>query len=234
MAANITARLYELQDKDYAEFHSRLIPTVARDTIIGIRVPILRNFAKEIKGSETASSFFSQLPHKFYDENMLHAILLSEINRKDDYDRCIELVDTFLPYVDNWAVCDILSPKVFKKNRHLLIDKIYEWSASDKPYTCRFGMEMLMTHYLDEDYKQEYLEIPANVHSEEYYVNMMVAWFYATALAKQWNDSITYLENNRLDSWTHNKTIQKACESYRITAEQKEYLRTLKRNPKIK
>lgn len=234
MAANITARLYELQDKDYADFHSRLIPTVARDTIIGIRVPVLRNFAKEIKGSETASSFLSQLPHQFYDENMLHAILLSEISRKDDYDRCIELVDAFLPYVDNWAVCDILSPKVFRKNRHLLTDKIYEWSASDKPYTCRFGMEMLMTHYLDEDYSEEYLEIPASVHSEEYYVNMMIAWFYATALAKHWNDSITYLENNRLDSWTHNKTIQKACESYRITAEQKEYLRTLKRNPKIK
>lgn len=242
MAANITARLYELQDKDYADFHSRLIPTVARDTIIGIRVPVLRNFAKEIKGSETASCFLSQLPHQFYDENMLHAILLSEISRKDDYDRCIELVDAFLPYVDNWAVCDILSPKVFRKNRHLLIgkdgktltDKIYEWSASDKPYTCRFGMEMLMTHYLDEDYSEKYLEIPASVHSEEYYVNMMIAWFYATALAKQWNDSITYLENNRLDSWTHNKTIQKACESYRITAEQKEYLRTLKRNPKIK
>ncbi len=234
MAANITAHLYELQDKDYAEFHSRLIPTVARDTIIGIRVPVLRNFAKEIKGSETASCFLSQLPHQFYDENMLHAILLSEISRKDDYYRCIELVDAFLPYVDNWAVCDILSPKVFRKNRHLLIDKIYEWSASDKPYTCRFGMEMLMTHYLDEDYSEEYLEIPASVHSEEYYVNMMIAWFYATALAKQWNDSITYLENNRLDSWTHNKTIQKACESYRITAEQKEYLRTLKRNPKIK
>lgn len=234
MTSNITARLYELQDKDYAEFHSRLIPTVARDTIIGIRVPVLRNFAKGIKGSETASSFLSQLPHQFYDENMLHAILLSEISRKDDYDRCIELVDAFLPYVDNWAVCDILSPKIFKKNRHLLTDKIYEWSASDKPYTCRFGMEMLMTHYLDEDYSDEYLEIPASVHSEEYYVNMMIAWFYATALAKQWNDSITYLENNRLDSWTHNKTIQKACESYRITAEQKEYLRTLKRNPKIK
>lgn len=242
MAANITARLYELQDKQYAEFQSKLIPTVARDTIIGIRVPILRNFSKEIKGSETASSFLSQLPHQFYDENMLHAILVSEINRKDDYDRCIELVDTFLPYVDNWAVCDILSPKVFKKNRHLLIgkdgktliDKIYEWSASDKPYTCRFGMEMLMTHYLDEDYREKYLEIPASVHSEEYYVNMMVAWFYATALAKQWNDSITYLENNRLDIWTHNKTIQKACESYRITAEQKKYLRTLKRTPKIK
>ncbi len=242
MAANITARLYELQDKDYAEFQRRLIPTAARDTIIGIRVPVLRNFAKEIKGSETASCFLSQLPHQFYDENMLHAILLSEISRKDDYDRCIELVDAFLPYVDNWAVCDILSPKVFRKNRHLLIgkdgktltDKIYEWSASDKPYTCRFGMEILMTHYLDEDYSEEYLEIPASVHSEEYYVNMMIAWFYATALAKQWNDSITYLENNRLDSWTHNKTIQKACESYRITAEQKEYLRTLKRNPKIK
>ena len=237
MKSDIREKLYELQDVSYAEFHSRLIPTVARDTIIGVRVPVLRKLAKDIKDTEMAQDFLKELPHRYYDENMLHAILLSEISKKDDYDNCIRLVEEFLPYVDNWAVCDILSPKIFKRYRILcvgkdgktLIDKIYEWSGSDMPYTCRFGIEMLMTHYLDSDYRSEYLEIPAKVHSEEYYVNMMIAWFYATALAKQWDDSVKYIEDGRLDKWTHNKTIQKACESYRVTEEQKQYLRKLKR-----
>ena len=145
-----------------------------------------------------------------------------------DYEACVKEAECFLPYVDNWAVCDIFSPKVFRKNRDRLIDKIKEWAASEHPYTCRFGMEMLMTHFLDEDFRVEYLEIPAAVHSEEYYVNMMIAWFYATALAKQWDEAVGYIEKKCLDPWTHNKTIQKARESYRITREQKEYLKTLK------
>ena len=145
-----------------------------------------------------------------------------------DYEVCVKEVERFLPYVDNWAVCDIFSPKVFRKNRDRLIDKIKEWAASEHPYTCRFGMEMLMTHFLDENFRVEYLEIPAAVHSEEYYVNMMIAWFYATALAKQWDVAVGYIEKKCLDPWTHNKTIQKARESYRITREQKEYLKTLK------
>ena len=166
-----------------------------------------------------------QLPHTYYDENILHALLVAEIK---DYDTCVKEVERFLPHVDNWAVCDIFSPKVFKKNRDRLIKKIKEWTASDHPYTCRFGMEMLMMHFLDENFRPEYLEIPAAVHSEEYYVNMMIAWFYATALAKQWDAAVSYIEEKRLNPWTHNKTIQKARESYRITPEQKEYLKTLK------
>ena len=166
------------------------------------------------------------LPHEYYDENLLHSLLLSEMK---DYDACIEAVDTFLPYVDNWAVCDTISPKIFKKNKTALLVKIKEWSLSKKTYTCRFGIKMLMSYFLDEDFKAEYLEIPLSVNSEEYYVRMMIAWFFATALAKKWDATIKYIEDQRLDRWTHNKTIQKARESKRITASQKEYLRSLKR-----
>jgi 3-methyladenine DNA glycosylase AlkD len=190
--------------------------------------PLVGNFrgsAKEYAKDPESAAFLMQLPHTYYDENILHALLVAEIK---DYDTCVKEVERFLPHVDNWAVCDIFSPKVFKKNRDRLIKKIKEWTASDHPYTCRFGMEMLMTHFLDEDFRVEYLEIPAEVHSEEYYVNMMIAWFYATALAKQWDAAVSYIEEKRLNPWTHNKTIQKARESYRITPEQKEYLKTLK------
>ena len=157
---------------------------------------------------------------------MLHSILLCDVK---DYERTIEYVDSFLPYIDNWAVCDTLSPKVFKKHRPQLIQKIMEWTKSDKVYTCRFGIKMLMAHFLGEDFKPEYLKIPEAVKSDEYYVKMMVAWYFATALAKQWDATIPYIEENKLDKWTHNKTIQKARESYRITADQKEYLKTLRR-----
>ena len=157
---------------------------------------------------------------------MLHGILISEIK---DYEQCICEVEKFLPYVDNWAVCDIMSPKVFKKNKEKLIKKIKSWISSDEVYTCRFGIEMLMSHFLDSDFKPEYLELPANVRSNEYYVNMMVAWFFQTALTKQWDSAIKYLEENKLSVWTHNKTIQKAKESYRISPERKQYLKTLKR-----
>ncbi len=156
---------------------------------------------------------------------MLHGLLVSEIK---DYEKAVEETDRFLPYVDNWAVCDIMSPKVFKKHKTELIEKIREWTGSEETYTVRFGIEMLMSHYLDEDFKAEYLEIPAVIRSEEYYVNMMIAWCCARGLAKQWHSTVPYIENNRLDKWTHNKTIQKAVESYRITDEQKAYLRTLK------
>ncbi|MEE1385909.1 MAG: DNA alkylation repair protein, partial [Prevotella sp.] len=157
--------------------------------------------------------------------NMLHGLLVSEVK---DYEKCIQLTDHFLPFVDNWAVCDIMSPKVFAKHKEELLAKIKTWSKSSHVYTCRFGLGMLMSHYLDKDFKAEYLEIPASVRSEEYYVKMMVAWFFATALAKQWDQAIPYIEQNRLAPWTHNKTIQKAIESYRITPEQKEFLRTLR------
>lgn len=223
---NIQERLFALQDEKYGDFQANLTPTMKRENIIGVRVPMLRKFAKEVKKDAACETFLQALPHDYYDENMLHSILLAETK---DYDKTIAYVDSFLPYVDNWAVCDTLSPKIFKKHRDKLITKIYEWSNSKETYTCRFGLDMLMTHYLDEDFKEEYLELPASIRSEEYYVNMMIAWFFATALAKQWEATIPYIENNRMDKWAHNKTIQKAIESYRITPEQKEYLRSLKR-----
>ena len=217
--------LLQLQDKSYRDFQSKLIPTIPVETIIGVRIPAIRKLAKEYGKDPESVEFLKQLPHTYYDENILHALLVAEIK---DYEVCVKEVERFLPYVDNWAVCDIFSPKVFRKNKDKLIDKIIEWTASSHPYICRFGIEMLMTHFLDEDFRVEYLEIPAAVHSGEYYVNMMIAWFYATALAKKWDATIGYIEDQRLDTWTHNKTIQKARESYRITPEQKEYLKTLK------
>ena len=223
---NVTERLFELQDKAYGDFHSGLVPNISREKIIGVRVPDARRLAKEYGKDSECRDFLRALPHKYYDENMLHGILLSGLK---DYEECVQAVGEFLPYVDNWAVCDILSPKIFRKHRTELIAKVREWSASEKTYTCRFGLEMLMTHYLDEDFRPEYLEIPAGVCSEEYYVNMMIAWFFATALAKQWDAAIPYLQDNRLGAWVHNKTIQKARESFRITQEQKAYLKTLRR-----
>ena len=218
-------RLFTMQDKQYAVFQAKQTPGVPMDSFIGIRVPMLRKFAKELMKEAECEEFLHQLPHEYYDENMLHGLLISEVK---DYEECIQLTDCFLPFVDNWAVCDIMSPKVFAKHKKELLAKIKTWSKSTHVYTCRFGIETLMSHYLDKDFKAEYLEIPASVRSEEYYVKMMVAWFFATALAKQWDQAIPYIEQRRLAPWTHNKTIQKAIESYRITPEQKEYLRTLK------
>lgn len=217
--------LFELRDEKYAEFQAKLTPSVDPGLFIGVRVPEVRKLAKQLKNDPVSEEFLKELPHKYYDENMLHGLLVSGIK---DYDRAIDKTDRFLPYVDNWAVCDIMSPMIFKKHKAELIAKIREWSASSETYTIRFGIEMLMSHYLDDDFRVEYLEIPAAVRSGEYYVNMMIAWFFATALAKQWDSTIPYIEGNRLDKWTHNKTIQKAIESYRITDEQKTYLRTLK------
>ena len=224
----IADRLMELRDDAYAEFQSKLIPGVECDRIIGVRVPMIRALAKKLlkESPSEVDSFIQDLPHRYYDENMLHAVLISETK---GYEESIKRIDDFLPYVDNWAVCDSLLPKTFKKSRLSLMKKIEEWSASDKTYTCRFGIKMLMTHYLDEEYESEYLAIPAGIKSEEYYINMMIAWFYATALAKQWDDTIVYLENNALDEWVHNKAIQKARESYRIKPEQKEHLKSLRR-----
>lgn len=223
---DINERMLELADKKYAEFQAKLTPNINSDLFIGIRVPDARKLAKEIYKSGEYSDFIKALPHKYYDENMLHGLILSEIK---DFEKCLDEVQFFLPYVDNWAVCDIMSPKCFKKNKEKLLPVIVDWIKSSEEYTIRFGMEMLMSHYLDEDFRPEYLEYVAVVRSDRYYVNMMIAWFFATALAKQWEQSILYLENDRLDDWVHNKTIQKARESFRITPEQKEYLKTLKR-----
>lgn len=222
----IQERLFALQDEKYGDFQSNLIPGLPRENMIGIRMPAMRKLAKEFAKEEEASAFLKQLPHTYYDENVLHAFLIASIQ---DYDACMEAVEAFLPYIDNWAVCDCLSPKVFGKHKAELLQKIRLWIPSKHTYTCRFGMGMLMRWFLDEDFKPEYLEMPAAVRSEEYYVNMMTAWFFATALAKQWDAAISYLEQPHLDPWTHNKAIQKARESYRITPEQKAYLKTLKR-----
>lgn len=221
----IQERLFALQDGDHGDFHSSLLPGFPREYFIGIRVLVLRKFVKEYKKEEEAREFLIQLPHTYYEESMVHAFLIAEIK---DYDTCIKAVEAFLPYINNWAVCDGLSPKVFKDHKPELLEKIKQWIPSDHSYTCRFGMGMLMRWFLDEDFRPEYLEMPVAVRSEEYYVNMMTAWFFATALAKQWDATIPYLEKQVLDPWTHNKTIQKARESFRITPEQKEYLKTLK------
>ena len=226
MIMTIQKELFVLQDTSYADFQSNLIPNIPRTSIIGIRVPQLRKLAKKLSKEKDISIFLRTLPHVYYDENMLHSLLISEIQ---DFKSCISAIDTFLPFVDNWAVCDILSPRVFKQNHSLLLAEIPRWIFSKHPYTCRFGIEILMSHFLDDDFKDSYLKMPAQVHSDEYYVNMMIAWFFATALAKQWQATIPYLENGNLDLWVHNKTIQKARESYRITFEQKEYLKSLKK-----
>ena len=222
----IQKELFSLQDKEYMKFLSKLTPNVPEDTIIGVRIPEIRKIAKKLVRNNEYEDFLKELPHKYYDENLLHGAIISE---NKDFENCIELLENFLPFIDNWAVCDTISPKIFKKHKKELIEKIKEWSQSDKTYTCRFGVEMLMTHFLDEDFKKEYLEMIANIYSEEYYVKMAVAWFFATALAKQWDYAVIYLENNRLDVWVHNKTIQKARESLRILENKKGYLKGLKR-----
>ena len=217
--------LLKLQDNKYKEFQSKLIPTSNVDTFIGVRTPELRNYAKDLIKTNSYKDFINELPHKYFDENQLHAFIISELK---DYDECIKNINIFLPYVDNWATCDQMSPKIFKKNKDRLIIEINKWIKSSKTYTIRFGIGMLMQYYLDEDFKKDYLKLVSKIKSKEYYVNMMIAWYFATALAKQYKDTIPYIENKVLDPWTHNKTIQKALESNRITKEQKEYLRELK------
>lgn len=222
---NIQARLFALQDTKYRDFQCRLTPTITPEQMIGVRTPALRALARELRGTDTAAEFRRVLPHEYYDEYNLHGYLISEFK---DYEETLAAVNAFLPYVDNWATCDLLSPKVFKKHRQELWDQIPEWLASSETFTVRFGIEMLMNHFLDEDFSAEVLERVAVLRSEEYYINMMIAWFFATALAKQWDASLPYVTQRRLDRWCHNKTIQKAVESYRITDEQKAYLKTLK------
>jgi len=222
---NYIDKLLNLQDKSFADFQAGLLPGIERSSIIGVRLPILRDVAKELIKDGTSEELMKNLPHKFFEENLLHSIFISEMK---DFDECVTETDRFLPFVDNWAVCDTMSPKSFKKNRERLLIKIRKWAESREVYTCRFGIKMLMNHFLDGDFREELLQIPASVKSEEYYVNMMIAWFFATALAKQWEPTVKYLENRSLSAWVHNKTIQKARESFRITAEQKTYLKSLK------
>nr|WP_314502862.1 DNA alkylation repair protein [uncultured Lachnoanaerobaculum sp.] len=221
----IRDELFKMQDIGYRDFNSKLIPTVKKEDMIGVRTPQLRKYAKKLLKEEGVEDFLHSLPHKYFDENQLHAFIISEIK---DFKLCIDELINFLPYLDNWATCDQLSPKIFKKYRNDLLPHIYEWLKSDKTYTVRFGIGMLMEHFLDEDFKSEYPEMVAAVRSEEYYINMMTAWYFATALAKQYENILPFIEGNKLDTWTHNKTIQKAIESNRINAEQKNYLKGLK------
>ena len=227
----ITKELFQLQDPGYREFQSRLIPTVAPETVIGIRTPALRKYAKDLLKQDRMEEFLQELPHRYFDENQLHAFLLSEMK---DYERCIRETNRFLPYVDNWATCDQMSPKVFRKHRKELLEEIRRWLGSEQTYTVRFAVGMLMQHFLDEDYQPCYPELVAGIRSEEYYINMMIAWYFATALAKQYDSVIPFLENRKLEPWTHNRTIQKAVESYRITPEQKAYLKSLRVSGKQK
>ena len=221
----IQDKLYALQDTKYRDFQGKLIPTVAPDTIIGVRTPDLRALAKELAKKEDIGTFLDALPHTYFDENQLHAFILSELK---DYGQCIQRINEFLPYIDNWATCDQLSPKAFKKHKTELLKEIKNWLQSDKTYTVRFAVGMLMQHYLDGDFDSAYPKLVAAIRSDEYYINMMIAWYFATALAKQYDAIIPYIEQKKLDPWTHNKAIQKAVESYRITPEQKEYLKTFR------
>jgi len=222
---DIRDKLFKMQDIGYRDFNSKLIPTVKKEDMIGVRTPELRKYAKKLLKEEGVEDFLHSLPHKYFDENQLHAFIISEIK---EFKLCIDELINFLPYLDNWATCDQLSPKIFKKYRNDLLPHIYEWLKSNKTYTVRFGIGMLMEHFLDEDFKTEYPEMVAAVRSEEYYINMMTAWYFATALAKQYESILPFIEGNKLDTWTHNKSIQKAIESNRISAEQKNYLKGLK------
>ena len=222
----ILQSFFALQDVPYQTFQCKLIPNLPPERIIGVRTPALRQLAKELAKREDAGEFLAALPHRHFDENQLHAFIIS---LGKDYGETLAAVDAFLPYVDNWATCDQMSPAVFRKHRAELFPEIERWMASEHVYTVRFGIGMLMQHYLDADFDPAYLERVAALRSDEYYVNMMIAWYFATALAKQYDAALPYLEGQRLDTWTHNKAVQKAIESFRITAEQKDYLKTLKK-----
>lgn len=224
----VKSKLFEMQDLQYKSFHSKLMPTVNPDKIIGVRVPELRRFAKEFSKSKEAEIFIKNLPHKYYEEDNLHAFLIEQMK---DYQQVIYELNRFLPFVDNWATCDGLTPKIFAKHTDELIGEIDNWLKSEQIYTVRFAVNMLMKFYLEDNFKEDYLQKVADIKSDEYYVKMVQAWYFATALAKQRNSAVLYLTENKLDEWVHNKTIQKAVESYRITPEQKEYLKKLKRKP---
>ena len=221
----ITDRLFEMQDTGYRDFQRRLIPDIPKEKVIGVRTPALRKLAKELAGTEEAAAFILQLPHKYYEEDNLHTFLICEMK---DYDDCMAEVERFLPYIDNWATCDCFTPKVFKKHRAEVYEKIKQWLGSAETYTVRFGIVTLMD-YLKTDFEKQMLSLVADIRSEEYYINMATAWYFSMALVWQYNAALPYLTEERLDKWTHNKSIQKATESRQIDDKTKEYLRTLKR-----
>lgn len=222
---NITEELFKMQDKEYKAFHAKLIPNVNPDFIIGVRTPHLRKFSNKINKTQDAATFLKFLPHTYYEENNLHAFLIEKIN---DFDSAIYETERFLPFVDNWATCDMFRPKIFKKCPCELLKKINEWIASEKIYTVRYAIGLMLSFYLDDEFSENYLKLVANVKSDEYYVNMMIAWFFATALAKQYDAAIEYITSYKLSPWVHNKTIQKAVESNRTDKEVKAFLKTFK------
>lgn len=225
MMDNIQKKLFQLQDVGYGDFHSKLMPNIAREKIIGIRVPVLRRFIKELSKAEK-EDFLQQLPHTYYEENNLHGLIIME---SKDYGSCIGELERFLPYIDNWATCDMLRPKILRKHLPELLEKIYQWLSSEDTYSVRLAIGFLMSFYLDDGaYQREYLAKVAEVSSQEYYVRMMVAWYFATALAKQYQDALPYMQKGRLEEWTRRKAIQKALESRRVSSEHKEYLRSLR------
>ena len=221
----IQKQLFELQDLGYKEFHSKLMPTVCKDKIIGVRVPQLRKFAKELNKSDLKADFLNTLPHKYYEEDNLHAFLIEQIK---DFNECISALDNFLLFIDNWATCDMMTPKVLSENPDLLYKKIQEWAKSEHTYTVRFAIVALMKFFMGERLDKNHLNLLLSIKTNEYYINMAIAWYLATALSSRWETVIPYIEKQKFDKWIHNKAIQKSIESYRITKEQKEYLKTLK------
>ena len=218
-------KLQEVKDDEYRQFQVRLVPNIPADTIIGVRTPQMRKIAKEMFESEYRNDFLNDLPHKYYEENLIHFFIIAMIK---DFDECVQAVETFLPYVDCWPVSDQASPKSFKKNHQKLLPYIKKWIASDHVYTARFGIRMLMNEFLGEDFREEYLELVAAKKGDDYYLKMMTAWYFATALAKQYDESVKYIEERKLDEWVHKKAIQKAVESYRVTDEHKDYLKSFR------
>ena len=224
---DIQKKLFEMQDLTYRDFHSKLMPETDKEKVIGVRTPELRKYAKQLYGTSEADKFLSQLPHKFYEEDNLHAFLLEQIK---DYNEVLSKLDEFLPYIDNWATCDMMKPKIFKNHLPKLKEKCFEWIESEHTYTVRFGIVMLMTHFLDDEFDISIPERISQIRNEEYYVKMAVAWYFATALSKKHNEILSFIKNDKLDPWTHNKAIQKARESHRITPEQKKHLAMFKIN----
>jgi len=222
---DIESALTEAKDEKFALLTQKTIPTLNKESFIGVRTPDLRKLAKKLAKRDDTGDFLAALPHRFFEEYQLHSFIISEVR---DFDECIRLTDAFLPYIDNWATCDQLSPRIFKKHRHELLPFIKRWIVSEHTYTVRFSIGMLMQHFLNEDFDISYAEMITTVRSDEYYIKMMIAWYFATALAKQYDAILPFIEKECLDAWTHNKAIQKACESFRISDSQKEYLRTLK------
>ena len=222
---SIYDRLLKVSDKTYQEFQAKLVPNINSNLILGVRTPDMRNIAKEVNNTKEAIDFLNDIPHKYYEENLIHMFLISYIK---DYDTCIKELDKFLKYVDCWPVSDQASPKVFKKNHDKLIDDVKRWIKSDHIYTARYGIRILMNEYLDDDFKPEYLKLVATKKGEDYYLKMMQAWYFATALAKKYDETVIYFKDYMLDSWVHKKAIQKAIESYRVTEEHKEYLKSLR------